>query len=58
MGYTIAVVGETGTGKSTSVEKLPPEKTFIINVMNKPLPWRGSRDQYTKENKNTAVVSA
>lgn len=38
MGYTVAVVGNTGTGKSTSIEKLPSDKTFIINVMNKPLP--------------------
>lgn len=40
------LVGDTGTGKSSSIEKLNPEETFIINCMNKPLPFRGSSTKY------------
>ena len=58
MAYNIAVVGNTGTGKTWSMKHLPPEKTFIINVTNKPLTWKGGRAAYTKETKNTAAVGA
>ena len=30
----IGIVGETGTGKSTSIKYLSPEETYIINVAN------------------------
>ena len=49
MSYTselIAVVGQTGTGKSTSFENLDPATTFLINVSNKPLPFRGWTKKY------------
>jgi nicotinamide riboside kinase len=39
------VIGDSGTGKSTSVETLNPEDTFIINVQGKPLPFK---NKYTK----------
>ena len=42
------IMGESGTGKSTSIRTLKPEETFIINVLNKPLPFRGYKNQYTK----------
>lgn len=51
MGTLIGVVGESGTGKSTSIENLKPEETFIINVANKPLPFRGAKRKYTPLNK-------
>ena len=37
----IAVVGQSGTGKTTSIEQLPPEQTCIINIERKPLPFPG-----------------
>jgi AAA15 family ATPase/GTPase len=48
----IAIVGPTGTGKSTSIESLDPSETFIINVARKELPFRGAEKLYTVENKN------
>lgn len=51
----IAVVGESGTGKSTSFRNLDPETTFIARVINKPLPFRGARSKYI-EGKNTQLV--
>lgn len=43
---TIAVVGESGTGKSTSLRNLDPKTTFIISTTGKPLPFRGWRKNY------------
>lgn len=47
MSEIIAVVGQTGTGKSTSIETLDPKETVIIGMTNKPLPFRGWKKTYT-----------
>lgn len=55
MGHGIIVIGESGSGKSTAIENLDPTSTFIINVKNKPLPFRGWKTNYlpfNKENTN------
>lgn len=36
----ILIMGGSGTGKSTSLRNLPAEETAIINVTNKPMPFR------------------
>ena len=41
-----AIVGESGSGKSTSIRNLDPQKTFIVNVARKALPFRGSKKNY------------
>ena len=43
---TIAIVGESGTGKSTSLRNLNPEETFIISTTGKPLPFKGYKKKY------------
>ena len=48
----IGIVGQTGTGKSTSIKHLNPEETYIINVAKKELPFKGSEKLYNLENKN------
>jgi hypothetical protein len=53
MGKGIMIIGESGTGKSTSMESLNPEETFIINVKNKSLPFRGWKTKYQKFNSTT-----
>ena len=52
MSNLIVILGESGTGKSTSYRNLDPKETFIINVLNKPLPFRGYKKHYNVENKN------
>lgn len=42
------ILGESGTGKSTSIRTLNPEETFIVNVIGKPLPFRGGVSKYKK----------
>lgn len=48
MSKSILLLGESGSGKSTSLRNLPPENTFIINVIGKPLPFKGAKSKYTK----------
>lgn len=43
---TVAIVGESGTGKSTSLRNLNPETTFIISTTGKPLPFRAWKKKY------------
>lgn len=40
------IIGESGTGKSTSIRNLNATETFIINVIDKPLPFKGYRAKY------------
>ena len=40
------IIGQPGSGKSTSIENLDPKETFIISVLNKPLPFRGYKNKY------------
>ncbi len=42
------IVAEPGSGKSTSIRNLNPETTFLINVYDKALPFRGWRSKYTE----------
>lgn len=53
----IMVIGESGRGKSTSLRNLPPDETFIINVMGKPLPFPGAFGKY-KVGVNTANINS
>ena len=48
MSNSILILGDSGTGKSTSFRNLEPQNTFIINVLDKPLPFRGWKANYTK----------
>jgi len=47
MAQGILIIAESGSGKSTSIETLDPKETFIINVANKPLPFKGWKKKYT-----------
>lgn len=54
MANAIAVVGDTGTGKTSSIMPfeeagiigLNPKETFIINIKDKPLPMKGWKNKY------------
>lgn len=55
MAELVAIVGNSGTGKSTSLRNLNPEETFIISTTGKPLPFKGFKSKYTtlKQDPNT-----
>ena len=53
MATSILVVGETGSGKSTSTQTLNPKETIYINfISTKPLPYKGWKSNYTKLTKD------
>lgn len=49
MAQAVLIIGESGSGKSTAIKSLQPEETFIYNVANKPLPFRGWKKKYQYE---------
>ena len=46
MSKQILILGDSGSGKSTSIKNLPVDKTFIVNVIGKDLPFKGSKTKY------------
>lgn len=45
-------MGESGSGKTTAMQYLPPEETFYMDCDKKGLNWKGWRQQYNPEKKN------
>lgn len=59
MAIFAGIIGDTGTGKSSSIRTLDPKTTIVINVLkNKPLPFEGSSKVYNNENKNFFHVNS
>lgn len=52
MSKLICVMGESGSGKTTSMRHLDPSTTCYIDCDGKGLAWKGWRSQYNKEKKN------
>lgn len=52
MSKLVAIVGDTSSGKSTSIRHLDPKETYIINVAKKELPFKRSKTLYNRDNKN------
>lgn len=52
MSKAIMILGTSGSGKTTSLEKLDPKLTFYIDADGKGMSWKGWRNQYNKANKN------
>jgi len=52
MAHSVLIIADSGTGKSTSMRNLDPKETFIINIANKPLPFKGWKSKYTPISKD------
>ena len=48
----IAIMGESGSGKTTSLRNLDPKTTFYVDADKKGLSWKGWRSNYNRENEN------
>lgn len=48
----IAIMGESGAGKTTSARTLEPKSTYYIDCDKKGLAWKGWKNQYNADNKN------
>lgn len=57
MAETIAIMGESGAGKSTSCGTLDPKHTLYIDADGKGLPFKGARKMYSAANKNYIQTS-
>ncbi len=42
MGIPVLIIGKSGSGKSTAMRNLDPDKVGVLNVASKPLPFRNS----------------
>lgn len=56
MARTVIIIGETGTGKSTSLKPLNPKETYIIKVVDKELPFKEDKN-YNSASKNLAITA-
>ena len=52
MAKVIGIIGESGSGKTTSLRNLDPKTTFYIDCDKKGLNWKDWRKQYNVEAKN------
>lgn len=55
MSRLICIMGESGSGKTTSMRTLDPNTTYYIDCDGKGLAWKGWRKQYNAEKKNYCV---
>jgi hypothetical protein len=58
MSKLVAIAGDPGSGKSTSIKYLNPKETYIINVAGKELPFKGSSKIYNEAANNYKVVES
>ena len=52
MAQSVLVIADSGSGKSTAIRDLDPKETFIVNIANKPLPFKGWKKNYTAISKD------
>lgn len=52
MAKVICIMGESGSGKTTSMRNLDPDSTYYIDSDRKGLSWKGWKKQYNEEKKN------
>ena len=52
MARVLGIMGESGSGKTTSMRNLDPKTTFYIDCDKKGLSWKGWRSQYNAKNQN------
>lgn len=54
MGISVLIIGDSGTGKTTSLRNFQPGEVAIINVAKKPLPFRTQLRPYNTNDYKTA----
>jgi len=52
MAKVIGIMGESGSGKTTSMRNLDPNTTYYIDCDKKGLSWKGWREQYAEKKLN------
>ena len=59
MGIPVLILGESGSGKTSSLRNFGENEVFVINVAAKPLPYRKKLLMYKSKdfNKIRAIIS-
>lgn len=55
MGVPVLVLGESGTGKSASLRNFKAEELKVINVANKPLPFKNKFESVSSDDYRTVI---
>lgn len=55
MGIPVLIIGESGSGKSSSLRNFKPEEVAIFNVAGKPFPFRNKFSALTVEDPRTII---
>lgn len=55
MAIPILIIGKSGSGKSASLRNLDPDRVALINVLGKPLPFRGKFAQVVTDDYNKVI---
>lgn len=56
MGIPVLILGESGSGKSTSLRNFEPDEILILNTASKPLPFRKKMNTYNCDFYDDQVV--
>ena len=57
MGIPVIIYGKSGTGKSRSLKTFKPEDIYLVNVLGKPLPFKGGF-KYTSTTDDLQTIMA
>lgn len=57
MGQRVLILGESGTGKSTSLRNFDKDEVCLIKIVSKPLPFRGGFTETFKTDRVTEIRS-
>ena len=55
MGIPVLILGESGTGKSASLRNFKPDDLKVINVANKPLPFKNKIESVATDDYRTII---
>lgn len=56
MGIPVCILGESGSGKSTSLRNLDQSRCLLVQTIRKPLPFRGQWKPWDAQTKTGSVV--
>ena len=56
MGNVVAIMGDSGSGKTTSFRNVDPKTTMYVDCDKKGLSWKGWKKSFNTENKNYLVT--
>jgi hypothetical protein len=56
MAQMVLVIGESGTGKSTSLRNCDPATTAVVNPVGKPLPFKGKFEMLNSETDSRKIT--